>query len=225
MHSYWKKVSRESSPSKNSAWVWLDTHTWQRPACHSCLRAGSRGKALSRSRGSAQVHSQSSFTNPVSHSILEAGEVNTFSGGSCGERAISQEKKKIKNKIKSRVESLSLSLFFPPGNFISAMQLYYLAILRWHFPQIITYCWSSCFGSPIKELCIAVWSGKCWEYVSHMGNQVGLSNGFFVVGFLRSGHWVGQGRGKSSEINCSQKPGGVLICVFEFLFHAAVNFL
>lgn len=50
----------------------------------------------------------------MSHSILEAGEVNTFSGGSCGERAISQEKKKIKNKIKSRVESLSLSLPPPP---------------------------------------------------------------------------------------------------------------
>lgn len=51
------------------------------------------------------------------------------------------------------------------------MQLYYLAILRWHFPQIITYCWSSCFDIPIKELCIAVWSGKCWEYVSHVGKS------------------------------------------------------
>ena len=51
------------------------------------------------------------------------------------------------------------------------MQLYCLAILRWHFPQIITYCWRCCFDIPIKELCIVVWSGKHWESVSHVGRS------------------------------------------------------
>lgn len=91
---------------------------------------GARG--LSCLRGLDEACSPADFTDLVSHSILEAGEISPLLCGCCGELAISQKKKskrKKKDKIKSRVERLFLS-----QNFISAMQLYFI-VLMWHFQQ------------------------------------------------------------------------------------------